>query len=278
MKKNLRPKNYILVCLFITSAFFSCKKRENLVTASEAIIGKWYWEKHEDREHTYTNFSPAKYFSFDENGVFIEYNGDRKIPGTYRLSSDGDSLFTKRSNYSEGAWLISTLNDEYLTIEKPNYKYSFSKKLGIPNSYLEVSVEEIFDAGTLSASVNSSGDASVFVFSTLENLIANQPSFKAVTNAQGIAKIKVPDRTQYFVTTSKGNAVNTTSEGYLINGIFTISPDPNHPPFDAKIGDIILADINGDAFLNEDDKRAYREIWRGRKNMTVKSRTYILKR
>ncbi|SHN02113.1 lipocalin family protein [Mucilaginibacter sp. OK098] len=122
MKKNL-----LLLVLFLTSIFSSCKKD----TASKptiSIAGKWHWveqtydsytnDKLTSHEDYTTILDPLSYFEFDADGTFIENPQDRNTQFNYGKYHITDNvLYIKRDiDTEEWHYTIKKLTSSSLII------------------------------------------------------------------------------------------------------------------------------------------------------------------
>lgn len=267
-------KRFQLLLLFIL-VLVSCKKDKN---GSVSINGKWYWEKMQSGLNIYTDIEPESYFEFKEDGKFIEFSVEqrnRTIAGTYKVT--GNDLFIKGEIDGTGTdWTIKKLDAENLIITRADLEYTFSRKTGKPNSFVEITVMDASSRSKANPKAAASSGASVFIFLSETALQKNKPDYQGKTNASGVSKIQVPDRQKLYLTATNGNAA-ITNNGYLIKGIFTSLEDINNLPIqpNAQIGSLMFMDINGDGAITDEDKADSYELYSGKKNETVKRTVYI---
>ena len=96
-------------------------------------------------------------------------------------------------------------------------------------------------------------DAEVTIFDQSNQFIG---TYKTDTQGKAIFTLVKAD---YFYKVQKDDASNITKDGYLIRGIFTSEDQINNWPeqlgaYPKVLGGLKLADINGDAIINDEDK------------------------
>jgi hypothetical protein len=146
-----------------------------------------------------------------------------------------------------------------------------------PKATVELMVWNATNTGASNPNAIASANATVTVFTTLENAQNNKSGYSGKTDANGKLSLSVPAQNVYYATAVNGNARNTKNT-LVIVGIFKDLEQIRHAPAQtpaAQIGDLVFMDTNGDGAISAEDKFDFSIIGSNTATNTIKGDIYI---